>query len=478
MNPGFFEALLGRVATGIGDLARGLKGRLSRWLRGRRRAKNPEIAEQLRSFDRPYLELLSHALKDVTGQEIDPGDLRRMSIGDVSLSQRLYRQHVATAARVRQILAEHTKYAHDSRKLALDLYEGYGFREREVLMPKVRLPKYLEQARLNREMDALLARIQAAKLKTPALRAGYLQMLDAILGDAGQEAIDNALNVAVQERYRYFANRIAQTELARAQTDEVARELMADETVQVVRHRLSGGHVPDLCDVFTRADRYGLGPGLYPKALAPKPPHHPHCRCTLSAELFRSAAGARYDPAADAAYLRTLDPKTAARVAGSRAKRDEILQGANAEALWNKGRPEAYRIGRVGDSVSKAPTLDDFWHGRTGQAEHPIARLSAADMALIGAKSPTVMLSRLSLDEHLAKHPEIGLSDYRKIPEIIAHGQVWSVPGKSERIVFMQIGDVIYRAAVKRTADGEKNYLLTLFRNTKNKPPKGSVRLR
>lgn len=42
-------------------------------------------------------------------------------------------------------------------------------------------------------------------------------MLDAILGDAGQEAIDKALFVAVQERYRYFANRIAQTELSRAQ---------------------------------------------------------------------------------------------------------------------------------------------------------------------------------------------------------------------------------------------------------------------
>ena len=351
MKPSFFDGLLARIAARILGIARDLKSRLFGWLKGRKGAKPADVVEQLRSFDGPYLEALAEGLAEVTGVEIDPADLKKMRLGGITLSQRLYRQHVQTAARVRQILTEHTRYGHDARKLALDLYEGYGFRDQEVLNPKVRLPKYLDQARMNREMDALLARIQAANLKTPALRAGYLQMLDAILGGAGQEAIESALNVAVQERYRYFANRIAVTELAREQSNQVARELMADDEVQVVRHRLSAGHVFDLCDVFSRADRYGLGAGLYPKRLAPKPPHHPWCRCTLSAELFKSADGARYNPSADAAYLRTLDAKDAARVAGSKAKREAILKGANAESLWNAGRPEDYRIGRVGDVV-------------------------------------------------------------------------------------------------------------------------------
>lgn len=43
-----------------------------------------------------------------------------------------------------------------------------------------RLPKYLDDAVLNGEMDALMARIQATQLKPP-LRAAYLQALDQVL---------------------------------------------------------------------------------------------------------------------------------------------------------------------------------------------------------------------------------------------------------------------------------------------------------
>jgi hypothetical protein len=177
-------------------------------------------------------------------------------------------------------------------------------------------------------------------------------------------------------------------------------------------------------------------------------------------------------------YLRTLAPHEAAQVAGSKVKRDALLAESSVDDILNAGRPAVYRLRRVGDIQKKMSTLDDFWHGKTNQTEHPIAQLSRADMELIGAKQSTVLLSTVTLNAHRKKHPEIGLDDYRKIPEIIANGQVWSVPGNPERIIFIQIDDVIYRAAVKRTADGQKNYLLTLFKNTKKKPPKGAVRIR
>jgi hypothetical protein len=35
-----------------------------------------------------------------------------------------------------------------------------------------------------------------------------------------------------------------------------------------------------------------------------------------------------------------------------------------------------------------------------------------------------------------------------------------------------------YRAVLKRTRDGAKNYFLSLFRNDKAKPPKAAVRIR
>ncbi|MCF8015232.1 MAG: hypothetical protein K9L65_05945 [Chromatiaceae bacterium] len=65
--------------------------------------------------------------------------------------------------------------------------------------------------------------------------------------------------------------------------------------------------------------------------------------------LFASAASPRENPAAVSDYLHTLDPQTAARVAGSKAKREAILKGGSWEDMLNRKRPEAYRIGRLGD---------------------------------------------------------------------------------------------------------------------------------
>jgi hypothetical protein len=350
MRGGVFDALLGGIAGRIRNLARGLKDRVWRLIRGRSSVKTPDLVKTLRTFDRPFQEALASALTQVTGERVTSPELARFLIGDVTLSGRLYQQSRQTAALVQRILRDHVKYGHDARKLALDLYEGYGFREKEILVPKVRLPKYLNDAALNGQMDALLARIQASQLKTAPLRAAYLQALDAILKEAGEQAIERALETAVQERYRYFANRIAVTELARAHMDELARELMADADVQIVQVRLSATHpAPDVCDLFAKQNRYGLGPGLYPKAKAPKPIFHPHCRCTLLArpDLNGTPIGPERPEAAQL-YLRSLDPREAARVAGSRAKRDEILKGTVPESVFNAGRPKAYRIGVVG----------------------------------------------------------------------------------------------------------------------------------
>ena len=82
------------------------------------------------------------------------------------------------------------------------------------------------------------------------------------------------------------------------------------------------------------------------------------------------------------------------------------------------------------------------------------------------------------MKEHLEKHPEIQLQDYQKIPLILDQGEVWQAPGKPERLIYLFVDGVTYRAALKRTLAGDENYFLTLFKNTKKKPPKGAVRVR
>jgi hypothetical protein len=107
--------------------------------------------------------------------------------------------------------------------------------------------------------------------------------------------------------------------------------------------------------------------------------------------------------------------------------------------------------------------------------EFPIAVLPAADQILLGSETATVLLSQHSLSEHLIAHPEIGITDYLKVQQVLESGEVYRQG--DERLIYMTIAGVSYRAVLKRTADGMKNYFLTLFRNDKRKPPLGSEKV-
>lgn len=116
------------------------------------------------------------------------------------------------------------------------------------------------------------------------------------------------------------------------------------------------------------------------------------------------------------------------------------------------------------------------WFGGATAGEWPVAVLDEAMQAAISAESPVVLLSRPSFAAHMAKHPEIKLDDYLQIQQILDQGEVYQLG--DERLVYIQIGEVTYRAALKRTQDGKKNYFLTLFLDEKGKPPLGTVRVR
>jgi hypothetical protein len=351
MIKSLFNKLTNDVAKRITDLARQINDEVKRIIHPNKSPDVHTIQDVLRGFDNPFLSLMSESMTDVSVEPFTPEQMRHYKVGDVELSDRLYQQSRETAARVRKIVVDRAQYGHDAQKLALDLYEGYGFRDNEALVPKVRLPKYMNDALLNRDMDALMARIQAAKLKTAPLRAAYLQALDRVIKGKGTAAIDKALDVAVQERYRYFANRIARTELARLQNAQIARDMMADDAVQVVQLRLSAKHPkPDICDMYSKQDAYGLGQGCYPKGKAPLPPFHPHCYCFLRERPDLSVKHAKHKPDAAAKLLSGLSPREAARIVGSQEKLLRLLSGEQFDVLINAGRPNGYQIKSVDDA--------------------------------------------------------------------------------------------------------------------------------
>jgi hypothetical protein len=159
-------------------------------------------------------------------------------VGGVKLSQRLYQNAQQVSATAKTIIEQHLKGLHNAQELRKALYEGYNFQQDPLNVIKP-LPKYLQV-----EFD----RFKAAQLKTPALRAAYLEAIRKAEAGAGMDAIEKKLRIAFYERNRYFANRIARTELHRAYTDQQARELMEQDRIQYVQIRLSSKHPkPDVC---------------------------------------------------------------------------------------------------------------------------------------------------------------------------------------------------------------------------------------
>lgn len=109
------------------------------------------------------------------------------------------------------------------------------------------------------------------------------------------------------------------------------------------------------------------------------------------------------------------------------------------------------------------PLFTQFFNSDLG-GEFPVAALDESLRKAMEAQQPVVMLSRITVDEH-RKHPEIGAQDYALAQRIVDEGELYEQePGRL--IALCKIDGKLYRAALKRTGDKEKNYWLTLFLTT------------
>lgn len=321
------------------------------------------IAQVRAGFDARYFGDLSAAFSRVLDERWTVKAMQAYPVGPVTLSRRLYQHWQRTAGEATAIIRTHAQGVQQARELALALYEGYGFRGVEPLKVATgqfrTLPKQLRALATEPAVRATLMqtarRAAATQLRTAALRSAYTQAFDAALAGAARGRLEKLLKVAIEEKSRYFANRIAQTELARAHSDRRAQELLADTTIDVVQWRLSGAHpVTDICDLFANVDRYGLGPGCYPKLKAPKPIAHPHCRCRLRSRPDLSAAGASERVAAEREYLAGMGEGAAARLLGSKERLRKVLRGRPAREVWNTALDEPFKVRLLGEPVSVA----------------------------------------------------------------------------------------------------------------------------
>lgn len=182
------------------------------------------------------------------------------------------------------------------RDTARALYDGYNAGH---IVQKQDLPQYMDElmtwTRRSRdnltEVEARELQRFIRKVRTQAeglvddrstynhYRTSLNVLLDKI--DQGSEqAVQNAVRAAIEEKGRYIAERIARTEAARARYDAFIARYGNDDSVAAYQWKLGSRHpAEDICDMYAHADLYGLGRGVFPKGQAPVNPAHPHCLC-------------------------------------------------------------------------------------------------------------------------------------------------------------------------------------------------------
>ena len=141
-------------------------------------------------------------------------------------------------------------------------------------------------------------------------------------------------------------------------------------------------------------------------------------------------------------------------IAGARAA---SLQQTAASKLASISNPIALEA--VNDLV-QSEAFAKFYAAPGGN--FPVAVLDKQLQELLKTKTPVIQLSADTLTAHKVSHPDIGLDDYRRLPDMVSNGLV--IAQGDNKLVFVRQGKKLYKAVVKSTAKGDALYVSTLYR--------------
>jgi len=253
----------------IKELAKELYSAMLKELKDNPNASFSEILDKyMQEYNEDVLGIIREELSTIINASLSAGIvLPTVTAIAPDMSKRLYKNAKDTSKVVKKVLDEHIKTKSTINEIRKALYDGYGYEE--VLEINKTLPKYLRKP---------LTEAQLKRLKTPSLRASYFKVMDA----KSEREFEKALKVALEERARYYALRIAVTEEQKAFTLANVMGMMADKE-EYVRFTLSPSHKSAcVCDYYANLNM-GYGRGVYRLKSAPLPVYstHPFCRCTL-----------------------------------------------------------------------------------------------------------------------------------------------------------------------------------------------------
>ena len=311
--------------------------------KGDNRSLSVMLDEELKRYNEAVRPLIENAVYERLNKSFATESLPDIVPSKATLSRLLYRNAKRVAAYVRELFKRHIASKPTIQKLSRLFYEGYGFRDKEVLDVNKELPHYLKTYLQKPHTQRAIER-QISRLKTKPLRAAYKGIVEA-METHNDKALKRALKVALEEKARYYATRIAQTEQQRSINLARAKEYIDDKEIAFVKYRMSSKHpMMDICDYYANLD-VGYGKGIVPKAQMVTLPLHPHCMC-------------RYDPyylpvkrKKPTPWLEKQSESVQRQVLGGYAQWKKWKEGAPIESVFNMTRPK-YPIKRYMDILS------------------------------------------------------------------------------------------------------------------------------
>lgn len=118
------------------------------------------------------------------------------------------------------------------------------------------------------------------------------------------------------------------------------------------------------------------------------------------------------------------------------------------------------------DTAMQGPAFEAFVAGKA-QGAFPVAKLRPQDQTRLQADTSVAYLSGETLAKQAAKHPEVTLDDYRRIPDIVDQGESHAQAGN--RLVFLFEEGTVWRLALKATKARHELFVLSLFKTTREK---------
>jgi len=316
-----------------------------------KRSLSRMIEQELKNYNEEVRKLIEEEIYKILGELYTPfSENKELAIPPVVLSELLYKNAKNLSKEVTKILYESIKAKETIGVIAKKLYEGYGFKDKEVLEVIDRdLPKYIREALKKGDTKKVMRQIE--KLRTKPLRIAYKEIFRK-LDEMNAKALDKAMRSAYHEKMRYYAKRIADTETHRALMSKRAYEYLNDENVEFVKFTMSSAHRKvDICDFYAALD-VGYGRGIVPKKEMRTLPLHPFCSCVYD-PYYREVKGKR-KPWKQAVNetMEKFSEYEQKEILATRAMLERFKAGEDIEKIFNTIRPK-YPIRKYVDVFSE-----------------------------------------------------------------------------------------------------------------------------